>query len=152
MSYISVATKQYSMRFERPEDLDRELRAILSFVSRFDGSFKKLGENDIDYLVYKNDNPLCYVEVKGRKRSVSNSYPLPLAARKAVKLSDKRLNPVVLWSCDDGIIYGEIRKLYGNFEWGGRKPRDGSVNDGELMIYYSPQEELKCIKYIDLPF
>lgn len=140
------------MRFETPEDLNRELRAVLSFIDSFRGTYKKLGENDIDYLVLLHGIPLCYVEVKGRKRNISDAYPLPLAARKAVKLSDKGLCPIILWACDDGIIYGEIRKLYGSFRWGGRKPRKGSTNDGELMIYYSPQKELKHINYIDLPF
>ena len=53
------------MRFETPEDLNRELRAVLSFVNSFGGTYEKLGDNDIDYLVYLHKIPLCYVEVKG---------------------------------------------------------------------------------------
>jgi len=39
------------------------------------------------------------------------------------------LNPIIIWSCYDGIIYGEVTKLTGEFRWGGRKPREGAAND-----------------------
>ena len=66
------------MRFEKDKDLTREQRAINYFVKRFDGSFKKLGPNDIDYKVFdKEGNLIAYAEVKGRYRSISNCYPLP---------------------------------------------------------------------------
>jgi len=72
---------------------------------------------------------------------------LPIAARKVVKLCDKRLNPVVIWACDDGIIYGKPNEIQGDVRWGGRKPREGSYNDQELMLYYPKQEGTRYIKY-----
>jgi len=74
-------------------------------------------------------------------------YPLPVACRKIVKLCDKRLNPVIIWACDDGIVYGQASKIEGNIKWGGRKPREGAVNDQELMIYYDKQKTLRYFRY-----
>jgi len=136
------------MRFESEEDLRRERKAIETFVKVFKGSHKKLGPDDIDYRVFDKDNKLIsYVEVKGRLRTISQAYPLPVALQKIVKLSAKRLNPVMIWACEDGIIYGKIHELYGTVRWGGRPKREGSYNDDELMAYYETQKKLKYIKY-----
>ena len=136
------------MRFESKEDLTREQKAIQKFVGLFKGSFKKLGPNDIDYRVFNNTNELiAYVEVKGRLRPMKEAYPLPVAARKIVKLCDKRLNPVMIWACEDGIIYAKVSDIQGEVKWGGRKPRAHSVNDEELMIYYKQQKGFKYVRY-----
>ena len=136
------------MRFEKESDLNREARAIAKFVGIFNGSYKKLGSNDIDYRVFNEAKELiAYVEVKGRLRSIKEAYPLPVAARKVVKLCDKRLNPVMIWACEDGIIYGRVLELEGDVRWGGRKPRANSVHDEELMIYYKPQKGFKYVRY-----
>ena len=137
------------MTFETETDLIREKKAIEVFVNRFKGSFKKLDPQDIDYKVFdKEKNLIAYAEVKGRIRTMHNAYPLPLSARKLVKLIDKRITPVLIWACEDGIIYGKANKLYGEIKWGGRLPRDGAANDSEMMVYYEYQKELKYVRYI----
>jgi hypothetical protein len=137
------------MTFETEQDLKREHNAITTFVNTFGGSFKKLDPRDIDYKVFdKDDKLIAYVEVKGRIRTMYNAYPLPIAARKVVKLVDKRLHPVIIWACEDGIIYGRVNKLKGEIKWGGRTPRDGSFDDTELMIYYDKQKALKYVRFI----
>ena len=79
--------------FETEQDLIREKKAIELFVSIFNGSYKKLDPFDVDYKIFDKDNNLiAYAEVKGRIRSMRDAYPLPIAARKVVKLMDKRLN------------------------------------------------------------
>lgn len=136
------------MTFETDEDLRREQKAIETFVNTFGGSYQKLGPHDVDFKIFDKDNNLiAYAEIKGRMRSVRDAYPLPIAARKLVKLVDKRLNPVVIWSCDDGIIYGKVMKLVGSVKYGGRTPRPGSANDQELMVYYDKQKEFKYIRF-----
>jgi hypothetical protein len=136
------------MRFETKKDLEREKKAITKFVNLFGGSFKKLGPNDIDYRVFDGDNKLiAYAEVKGRLKDISNAFPLCVAARKIVKLADKRLNPILIWACDDGIIYLKIKQVEGELRWGGRKPREGSVNDEELMVYFEKSRDFKYLKY-----
>ena len=125
------------MTFETEEDLRREKKAIEIFVNIFGGSYQKLDPKDIDYKIFDKDkNLIAYAEVKGRIRTMSNAYPLPISARKVVKLTDKRLNPVVIWACEDGIIYGKVNNLHGVIKWGGRIPRENSFDDSELMVYY----------------
>lgn len=136
------------MIFETEEDLKREKKAISLFVSMFEGSFKKLDPMDVDYKVFdKEGNLIAYAEVKGRIRTIHNAYPLPISARKLVKLVDKRIAAVVIWSCEDGIIYGKADKIIGEIKWGGRKPREHSYNDEELMVYYGKQKELKYVRF-----
>jgi len=137
-------------RLETMEDLAREIKAIERFVSKFGGSYKKLDPNDIDFRVFDKDNNLiAYVEVKGRKKTISNAYPLPVSLRKVAKLSAKMLNPVIIWACEDGIIYGQINKIQGTVRWGGREPRQDAYNDAELMIYYDKQKELRYYRYYE---
>jgi hypothetical protein len=136
------------MIFETDQDLKREQKAITLFVSTFGGSFKKLDPLDIDYKVFdKEGNLIAYVEVKGRIRTIHDAYPLPVAARKVVKLVDKRLIPVMIWACEDGIIYGKVNKLKGEIKWGGRTPRENSFDDLELMVFYDKQKDLKYIRF-----
>lgn len=136
------------MIFETETDLIREKKAIELFVSVFGGSYKKLDPMDIDYKVFDKDNNLiAYAEVKGRIRSMKTAYPLPLSAKKLIKLIDKRITPVLIWACDDGIIYGKANKLVGEIKWGGRPPRLGSSNDNEMMVYFDKQKEFKFIRY-----
>lgn len=136
------------MIFETETDLVRERKAIELFVSIFGGSYKKLDPFDIDYKVFDKDNNLiAYVEVKGRIRTMNAAYPLPISAAKLVKLIDKRLNPVIVWTCEDGIIYAQANKLVGQIKWGGRPPRDGSYNDAEMMVYYDKQKAMKYVRF-----
>ena len=94
------------MRFENEQDIDRETKAIRLFVKSFNGRFQKLDENDIDFRVYDNSGELIsYVEVKGRLKDLKDAFPLPVAVRKLIKLSDKRVHPVIIWSCNDAIVY-----------------------------------------------
>lgn len=136
------------MTFETEEDVRRERKAVELFVKIFEGSFKKLDPHDVDYKIFNKDNDLiAYAEIKGRIRTMHDAYPLPIAARKIIKLADKRLVPVIIWACEDGIIYGKLNNLIGEIKWGGRPPREGSVNDAELMVYYDKQKELKYIRF-----
>lgn len=136
------------MTFETEEDVRRERKAVELFVKLFEGSFKKLDPHDVDYKIFNKDNDLiAYAEIKGRIRTMHDAYPLPIAARKIIKLADKRLVPVIIWACEDGIIYGKLNNLVGEIKWGGSPPREGSVNDGELMVYYDKQKELKYIRF-----
>jgi len=91
---------------------------------------------------------ISYVEVKGRNKLMADAYPLPVAVFKVSKLMDKRLNPVIIWDCLDGIIYGKVSELEGKVRYGGRTPREGSIDDEELMVYYPKQKGLKYIKFI----
>lgn len=138
------------MRYENDSHLERENRAIEKFAQMFNLSFTKLGENDVDFQVFKKDRLIGFVEVKGRHRDLNKAYPLPVAIRKLNKLQGElapRHNPMIIWACHDGIIYGRVRKLTGIVKQGGRKPREGSTNDQELMAYYDKQKDLHHAEY-----
>jgi len=131
------------MIFETDTDILREKKAIDLFVSIFKGSYKKLDQFDIDYKVSDDRGQLiAYVEVVGRMRSMKTSYPLPITLSKLNKLIDKRLNPVIVWACDDGIIYAEATKIEGVIKWGGLPPRD------EMMVYYDKNKTMKYVRYV----
>jgi len=134
--------------FETDQDLIREKKAIETFVKIFGGSFKKLGQHDVDYKVFDKDGTLiAYAEVKGRLKTMKTSYPLPVALSKLSKLIEKRLNPVLIWACDDGIIYGKVFSLVGEVKLGGRPPRDRSANDVEMMVYFDAQRAFKYVRF-----
>ena len=138
------------MRFENDDHRQREQRAITKFCSLFDLTFRKLGENDIDFQIFKSDRLVGFVEVKGRHRIIADAYPLPIAIRKLNKLQGElapREDPVIVWACHDGIIYGKVRNITGTVRYGGRKVRDGASNDQELMAYFNPQEDLLHERY-----
>jgi hypothetical protein len=136
--------------FETEDDLKREKKAIETFVNTFGGSYKKLDPLDIDYKVFdKDQNIIAYAEVKGRIRNIRNAYPLPISVKKLTKLMDKRLNPVIIWACDDGIIYGKVNELVGMIKVGGRSDRDG-FNDVEIMAYYDKQKAFKYVRFKEL--
>jgi hypothetical protein len=118
----------------------REQRAIECFVSLFNGYFQKLDQNDIDYKVFDYVEILiAYAEVTPRHRTIREAYPLPISARKMVKLLDKRLSPVAIWSCEDGIIYGRLNNLHGYAMY--------SADDDDIMVYIDKCKELKYVKY-----
>jgi hypothetical protein len=134
--------------FETEQDLQREQKAINTFVNMFKGSYKKLGPTDIDYKVFDSDgNLIAYAEIKGRIRAIRDAYPLPVSLSKLNKLIEKRLNPVLVWACDDGIIYGKVFNLVGEVRFSGRQPREGALNDAEMMVYFEKQKEFKYVRF-----
>ena len=119
---------------------NREKKAITTFVNTFRGSFKKLDPLDVDYKIFdKNKNLIAYVEVKDILNTMYSSYPLSIDAKKIVKLVDKRLCGVVIWNCDDGIIYGKVNNIKGEIMF--------SHDNSELIIFYNKQKQLKYIRF-----
>lgn len=137
------------MTFETEQDLKREHKAITTFVNTFGGTFQKLDPQDVDYKIFNKEGKLiAYAEVKSRIRTMHDAYPLPVQAKKIVKLVDKRLSPVMIWSCEDGIIYGKVDKLRGEVKWGSNATLNNSINNLELMIFYTKQKDLKYIRFV----
>lgn len=136
------------MRFETEEDIIRERKAIERFAKTFDLKFEKLGPHDVDYRVLSLDGTIVgYVEVKGRRRTMNEAFPLPVSIRKIVKLINKYTKPIIIWACEDGIFYADINKLHGTVVFGGMAPRPNSFHDEELMVFYDKQKNLKYIRY-----
>lgn len=130
--------------FETDQDLKRKESAIKIFVERFEGSFQKLADNDVDYRVYDGKkNLIAYAEIKTIHKNMSSAYPLHIPINKLSKLCDKRLNPVLIWACDDGIIYGKAEKLSGEIRWS----PGTAINQDEMTAYFDKQKELRYIRY-----
>jgi hypothetical protein len=124
--------------FDSQEDIRKKKKAIDLFVSLFKGSYQQLDPSDIDYKIFDaTNNLIAYAEIMVRNRPISKSYPLPVHAKKLVKLIDKRITPVVIWACDDGIIYAKAHKLRGDILY----------SDYEMVAYYDKQKEFKYVKY-----
>jgi hypothetical protein len=131
------------MTFDSEENLRRETKAIQTFVKLFDGRFEKLSPNDIDYKVFDKKNKLiAYVEVVGRFKTIRDAYPLPISAKKLIKLSEKILNPVIIWSCDDGIIYGKIKDLSGQIKYGSHP-----LSEQELYCFFERNKQFKYVRF-----
>jgi hypothetical protein len=53
------------------------------------------------------------------------------------KLIDKRITSVVIWCCDDGIIYGRPTHLRGEV----------MQSDDEIVAFYEKQKGLKYVRF-----
>lgn len=127
---------------------ERKAKAITTFTKTFGGNYDKLSPQDIDYKIYdSNKVPIAYAEVVIRNRTIREAYPLYIQASRLVKLTDKRLNPVIIWACEDGIIYAKVKDIYGQIKWGGLPPQPESNNNNQLICYYDKQKQCKYIKY-----
>lgn len=130
-------------RFERPEDVAREIKAVNLFISgRGDLSHNKLSPHEIDFSIQKDGADVAYIEVKGVKKvkSVFDEHVPVVAIKKLTSLqkyvNEKKCpNVYIAWAYSDGIKYAKVTDLKGSIRWGGQfKPRAGSVNDHELMF------------------
>ena len=135
------------MRFETKQDLDRENKSADFLCGQFGFNKKKLEKNDIDFAIYDDHKIIFYLEVKGRLKNINDAYPLPISVKKLTKINDKKKQSVILWACNDGIIFSRTEKLIGLIKIGGRKPRNGSFNDIEFMAYFDKSNNLQEIKY-----
>lgn len=127
---------------------EKKQKAIQTFTKTFGGNFEKLSPTDIDYKVYdSNKVPIAYAEIVIRNRPIRDAYPLPIYASRLVKLVEKRLNPVIIWACEDGLIYGKVKDIYGEIKWGGLPPHPESNKHNELICFFGRQKQCKYIKY-----
>ena len=136
-----------SIRFESGKDLERETKAVTLFCDEYGLTFEKLSPNDIDFKIYKDGKFVFYLEVKGRIRTLQECFPLPIAVRKLLKMTDKKQEGVIIWACTDGIIFSRVEKLKGEIRMGGRRKREGSANDIELMAYYNNISNFTQLRY-----
>ena len=119
------------------------LKAISTFTDRFSGSYKQLDENDVDFRVYNKEKKLiAYVEVIPCNKSIKDCFPLAISLRKLSHLSAKRLNPVIIWSCLDGIMYAKINEVQGKVKWHGE-----NEYSAELFVFYDKQKLFKYARH-----
>lgn len=118
-----------------PDEL-RERKAIDKYCS-----VNKLRHTRMGHGMYRIDNddgtPVGYVLVEPKLRNMSYAYPLQAMAKKVIKLIDKRLSPVIIWACDDGILFANADKIKGS----------SLFKDNELMLYFDRQPGFRYIRY-----
>jgi hypothetical protein len=121
---------------------ERVDKAVGIFVDKFGGSFKKMAPDGVDYRIYNTEGTMVsYAQTAVIPRRIINAYPLPILAGKVQKLCDKRLNPVIIWVCEDGIIYAKVNHIEGRLFWG-----ESSRGGQDLIVEYGKQDAMKYIK------
>ena len=123
--------------FEQDQDISKEKKAVELYLRRIGGGYKKLSPDDVDFrIIGENKSTIGYAEVSVLDTEMKDSFPLMVQARKIIKLRDKRLHAVMIWSCIDGIYYLPIEGLVGRASWS---------DEGELMLSF---ENKKLFKYV----
>lgn len=123
--------------FEQDQDISKEKKAVELYLRRIGGSYKKLSPDDVDFrIIGENKSTIGYAEISVLDTEMKDSFPLIVQARKIIKLRDKRLHAVMIWSCIDGIYYLPIEGLVGRATWS---------DEGELMLSF---DNKKLFKYV----
>ncbi len=124
--------------FEQDQDIKKEKKAVELYLRRIGGSYKKLSPDDVDFrIIGENKSTIGYAEVSVLDTEMKDSFPLMVKARKIIKLRDKRLHAVMIWSCIDGIYYLPIEGLVGRASWS---------DEGELMLSIKKKKLFKYVK------
>tara|TARA_R110001606_G_scaffold292404_4_gene440293 strand:+ start:66 stop:467 length:402 start_codon:yes stop_codon:yes gene_type:complete len=130
---------KYTKMFEQDQDINKEKKAVELYLRRLGGSYKKLGQDDVDFRIQgENGAVIGYAEVKVLDTEMKDSFPLMVEARKIIKLRDKRLHAVMIWSCIDGIYYLPIEGLVGRALWSEEEELMLSFDNKKLFKYVRP--------------
>ncbi len=125
--------------FEQDQDINKEKKAIELYLRRLGGTYRKLGIDDVDFRIQgENGAVIGYAEVKVLDTEMKDSFPLMVEARKIIKLRDKRLHAVMIWSCIDGIYYLPIEGLVGRALWSEEEELMLSFDNKKLFKYVRP--------------
>jgi hypothetical protein len=116
-------------------------KAVGAFVELFDGSVEVLSPSDVFCRVFdKNKKIIAYADVVIVQDVLSKAYPLSVPAKTITKLIDKRLNPVMIWSFFDGIIYCKLKTISGEVSFG--KTSDTSPEELIITVFKKQPEIL----------
>ena len=140
------------MIFEKKTDRENELRLMQRFLINFHPkTFEavKLPQFELDFMLTNESNVVAFVEIKNYNKtfedcdsiliSMKNKYPKLLNYN-----SFKPTYFLVGFSCGK-IAYAKVDDLNGEIRLGGRKPREGSSNDIEEIMFV----DKKIFKVID---
>jgi len=127
------------MKFENKENMLREQETLKTFANNFGLTFAKHPEYAyIDAALYNNGSLVGFAEVKGVHKSIEDSNDVIVSMRKIVRGQmlqvQSNLPVAILWAFNDGIVYERINNLKGIFYYGGRKVREGSTFDQEMLV------------------
>lgn len=132
------------MSFESAEDLDRKKKAARIFVNIFGGSFSALSVSDSDFKIFDSKKKLIsYADVVLLDGSYDRSSNLIVSVSRISKLSQKRLNPVVIWLFNDGIVYAKLNNISGKISWGNLPGKESNPFTDELIAEFSQDKNFK---------
>ena len=136
------------MKFENPSNRNRQTEALKLFCKEFDLTFVE--NKDFAYLdatLRKDTKFIGQAEVKGVHSNYEDKDFVVVSMRKLVdcqKEQIKNKKPVaIIWAFNDCIAYAKLKDLSGEFYFGGRKKREGSTHDIELMLKIDKQKLIK---------
>jgi hypothetical protein len=136
------------MKFENTENRNRQTEALKLFCKEFDLTFVE--NKDFAYLdatLRKDTKFIGQAEVKGVHSNYEDKEYVVVSMRKLVdcqKEQIKNKKPVaIIWAFNDCIAYERLKNLSGEFYFGGRKKREGSTHDIELMVKIDKQKLIK---------
>jgi hypothetical protein len=111
------------MRFETPEDIKNELNVIKRIAGA--NQFKKLGPHDLDF------------EITG-KAYISTDFDHVIVScikLTALQSASRKMPTFLFIQFTDELLYINVNDIEGYLKKGGRKPRPGSTNDIEFLVY-----------------
>lgn len=130
------------------EDLDKKKKAARTFVNMFGGSFVALSISDTDFKIFDSKKKLiAYAEVVIVDDFYDISTDLIVKIQSLLRLSNKRLNPVVIWAFNDGIVYSKVTKIEGLIKWGSPKGKPSLPSTMELIADYKQNKNFKYERY-----
>jgi hypothetical protein len=113
--------------------------AMDTFVATFGGHYQVSSESELVYKIFNGAGKhISYAKVIVKSGLIRTSEVLSISASQLGRLIDKRLNPVIIWVCDDGIIYAKPHRIQGTI---------GHVIDGEVTASYNRQGSMKYIRW-----
>jgi hypothetical protein len=118
---------------------EKKVEAVELFTKVFSGSYIKMAPGDADFKIFSSDGSLiAYAEVIDANRRIRDRDHLFIPLERYAKVCMKMLNPIVIWMCDDGILYGKAKEMYGTIRW--------SKTRKTPLLHFSPRQD--GVKYI----
>tara|TARA_B100001245_G_C22786005_1_gene379346 strand:- start:325 stop:750 length:426 start_codon:yes stop_codon:yes gene_type:complete len=131
--------------FETQEDLEKEEEVVKRFADKGGFGYRKLARSTLDYALIKNNNAVCFLEIKCFN-SKHDEYKCKISSLyKWEKMQEfEKLLPVyfVCHHSDGVVLYIRAKDIIGDVKWSGRQPRAGSMNDEEFCIFI-PMDKMK---------
>ena len=136
------------MKFENTSNRLRQTNALEIFCKNFGLTFVENTDfAPVDAFLRKDTKLVGQAEVKGVHSNYDDKDYVVVCMRKLVDCQSEQIKhnkPVaIIWAFNDCIAYQKIEKLNGEFYFGGRKKREGSTHDIELMVKIEKHKLIK---------
>ena len=125
---------------ETKQDRINEIRVINKFCRKYNFQYKKLGQFDLDFELYKNKKPIAYAEIKCRTHHFNQFETQFISVKRYNEFKEysKKKPCVLIVQYTDGIYFVNTKKIpKKDIKVGGRKnPRPNMPNDIEPLVHF----------------